>query len=115
MKNLNAKLRISNVLMFSLFCSPHFTLSHAFMYPNCNKKLQTMIKEEDCLASVIAELDDDVKIVPRGAYVQVPTAEVVKNRMFEGNVSLLLCILYVTNISIIYHLLISGSFTRGGS
>jgi len=44
----------------------------------------TIIKEEERLASVIAEIDDDVRIVPRGAFVQVPTAEVVKNRSFEG-------------------------------
>lgn len=42
------------------------------------------MKEEDRLASVVAEIDDDVRIVPRGAFVQVPTAEVVKNRSFEG-------------------------------
>ncbi|BFZ08020.1 hypothetical protein BsWGS_11059 [Bradybaena similaris] len=44
----------------------------------------TVVKEEDRLASVVAEIDDDVRIVPRGAFVQVPTAEVVKNRSFEG-------------------------------
>ena len=45
---------------------------------------QTIIKEEDRLSSIIAEIDEDVRIVPRGAFVQVPTAEVVKNRSFEG-------------------------------
>ncbi|BFZ12500.1 hypothetical protein BsWGS_15539 [Bradybaena similaris] len=44
----------------------------------------TTIKEEDRLAAVISEIDNDVRIVPRGAFVQVPTAEVVKNRNFEG-------------------------------
>ncbi|CAG5135006.1 unnamed protein product [Candidula unifasciata] len=44
----------------------------------------TTIKEEDRLTAVIAEIDNDVRIVPRGAFVQVPTAEVVKNRSFEG-------------------------------
>ncbi|KAI8785253.1 radial spoke head protein 9 [Biomphalaria glabrata] len=44
----------------------------------------TIIKEEERLSSVIAEIDDDVRIIPRGAFIQVPTAEVVKNRSFEG-------------------------------
>ncbi|CAL1539717.1 unnamed protein product [Lymnaea stagnalis] len=44
----------------------------------------TIIKEEDRLSSVVAEIDEDVRIVPRGAFIQVPTAEVVKNRSFEG-------------------------------
>lgn len=42
------------------------------------------IKEEDRLASVIADIDEDVKIVPRGAFVKTPTGQVVPNRSFEG-------------------------------
>ncbi|XP_069118503.1 radial spoke head protein 9 homolog [Argopecten irradians] len=42
------------------------------------------IKEEDRLSSVIADIDEDVKIVPRGAFVQTPTGEVISNRSFEG-------------------------------
>ena len=43
-----------------------------------------MIKEEDRLTSVIAEIDEDVSIVPRAAYQKWPTGEVVANRSFEG-------------------------------
>lgn len=42
------------------------------------------IKEEDRLASVIADIDEDVKIVPRGAFVKTPTGVVKPNRSFEG-------------------------------
>uniref|UniRef100_A0A0B7ABU3 Radial spoke head protein 9 homolog n=1 Tax=Arion vulgaris TaxID=1028688 RepID=A0A0B7ABU3_9EUPU len=44
----------------------------------------TVIKEEDRLAAVIADINADVWIVPRGAFIQAPTAEVVNNRSFEG-------------------------------
>jgi len=44
----------------------------------------TMMKEEDRLAAVIAEIDQDVRIVPRGAFVQSPTGQVYKNRSFDG-------------------------------
>lgn len=43
-----------------------------------------MIKEEDRLAAVIADIDQDVRIVPRSAYVKTPTGQVYKNRSFEG-------------------------------
>ncbi|WAR20130.1 RSPH9-like protein [Mya arenaria] len=42
------------------------------------------IKEEDRLASVIAEIDEDVKIVPRASFIKTPTGLVVPNRSFEG-------------------------------
>lgn len=42
------------------------------------------IKEEDRLASVIAEIDEDVAIVPRGAFIKTPTGQVKPNRSFEG-------------------------------
>ena len=46
------------------------------------------IKEEDRLSAVIAEIDADVRIVPRGSYVKTPTGPVYANRSFEGlNVS----------------------------
>lgn len=45
---------------------------------------QITIKEEDRLSTVIAEIDEDVKIVPRGAFVKSPTGQVVANRSFEG-------------------------------
>ena len=43
-----------------------------------------MIKEEDRLAAVVADIDEDVRIVPRSAYVKTPTGPVYKNRSFEG-------------------------------
>lgn len=46
--------------------------------------IQISIKEEDRLASVIADIDEDVRIVPRAAFVKSPTGEVISNRSFEG-------------------------------
>ena len=46
--------------------------------------IQITIKEEDRLSSVIAEIDHDVRIVPRGAFVKTPTNEITANRTFEG-------------------------------
>ncbi|ESO86151.1 hypothetical protein LOTGIDRAFT_195269 [Lottia gigantea] len=43
-----------------------------------------MIKEENRLTSVIADIDEDVRIVPRAAYVKTPTGNVISNRSFEG-------------------------------
>ena len=43
-----------------------------------------MIKEEDRLAAVISEIDYDVKIVPRGAYIKTALGQVNSNRSFEG-------------------------------
>lgn len=42
------------------------------------------VKEEDRLSAVIAQIDSDAKIVPRGAYVRTPTGDVRSNRSFEG-------------------------------
>lgn len=42
------------------------------------------IKEEDRLSSVIAEIDEDVCMVPRGAFIKTPTGIVKPNRSFEG-------------------------------
>jgi radial spoke head protein 9 len=47
--------------------------------------VQITIKEEDRLSSVIAEIDEDARIVPRGAFVRTPTGQVINNRSFEGN------------------------------
>jgi radial spoke head protein 9 len=43
-----------------------------------------VVKEEDRLAAVVAEIDHDVFIVPRGAYIRTPTGQIVNNRSFEG-------------------------------
>lgn len=42
------------------------------------------IKEETRLAATIAEIDQEVRIVPRGSFVKTPTGQVFKNRSFEG-------------------------------
>lgn len=42
------------------------------------------IKEEDRLSAVISEIEQDSKIVPRGAFVRTPTSQVLQNRSFEG-------------------------------
>ncbi|NP_001171789.1 radial spoke head 9 homolog-like [Saccoglossus kowalevskii] len=42
------------------------------------------IKEEDRLASVISQVDEDVAIVPRGAYIKAPSGTVIRNRSFQG-------------------------------
>merc|ERR1711976_351263 len=42
------------------------------------------IKEEDRLSSVIHEIDHDVRVVPRGAFVKSPTGQIYRNRSFEG-------------------------------
>lgn len=61
--------------------------------------MQIMIKEEDRLTSVIAEIDEDVCIVPRASYQKWPTGEVVCNRSFEGlTVSGMLIILFRNNL-----------------
>ena len=59
----------------------------------CKFGLQTMIKEEERLAAVLADIDNEVRIVPRGAYVKTPTGQVYENRSFEGMLPLLFCCL----------------------
>lgn len=49
-----------------------------------NNSNMTLIKEEDRLATIISSIDLEVAIVPRGAYTRTPTADVYRNRMFEG-------------------------------
>lgn len=43
-----------------------------------------LLKEEDRLAAVIAEIEREAVIVPRGSFLLQPTGEIVKNRLFEG-------------------------------
>lgn len=42
------------------------------------------MKEEDRLAAMVIRIDDEVAIVPRGAYIRTPMNEVVPNKMFQG-------------------------------
>ncbi|XP_014786874.1 radial spoke head protein 9 homolog isoform X2 [Octopus bimaculoides] len=45
---------------------------------------EEMVKEEDRLASVVLDIDDDVRIVPRGSFMYTPTGKVVLNPSFKG-------------------------------
>jgi radial spoke head protein 9 len=47
-------------------------------------EIVTTMKEEDRLAAVIVNIDQDVRIVPRGAFAKSPTGQVYRNRSFEG-------------------------------
>uniref|UniRef100_A0A8C4QT30 Radial spoke head protein 9 homolog n=1 Tax=Eptatretus burgeri TaxID=7764 RepID=A0A8C4QT30_EPTBU len=42
------------------------------------------IKEEIRLAVVVAIIDEEVAVAPRGAFIKTPTGQVIKNRSFEG-------------------------------
>ena len=42
------------------------------------------MKEEDRLAAVVACIDEEVGVVPRGAYMKTPLGEVVLNKSFQG-------------------------------
>ena len=42
------------------------------------------MKEEDRLAAMVVRIDDEVAVVPRGAYIRTPLNEVIPNKMFQG-------------------------------
>ena len=44
------------------------------------------MKEEDRLAAVVARIDEEVSVVPRGAYMKTPLGDVVVNKSFQGTV-----------------------------
>ena len=46
--------------------------------------MQIEMKEEDRLAAVVARIDEEVAIVPKGAYMKTPLGEVVLNMSFQG-------------------------------
>ncbi|KAF8571719.1 Radial spoke head protein 9 [Paragonimus westermani] len=48
-----------------------------------SEELITM-KEEDRLAAVIERIENEVSIVPRGAYLRLASGQVVRNKSFEG-------------------------------
>ena len=48
--------------------------------------MQIEMKEEDRLAAVVACIDEEVAIVPRGAYTKTPLGEVTLNKSFQGSV-----------------------------
>ncbi|VDQ15164.1 unnamed protein product [Trichobilharzia regenti] len=42
------------------------------------------MKEEDRLAAIIYRMEEEVVIVPRGAYLRLSNGQVVRNKSFEG-------------------------------
>lgn len=44
----------------------------------------TILKEEDRLSAVLSKVEEEAHVVPRGSFIQQPTGEIVKNRLFEG-------------------------------
>ena len=46
--------------------------------------IKTNLKEEDRLAAVISRIEEEALIIPRAGFIQQPTGEIVKNRLFEG-------------------------------
>jgi len=46
--------------------------------------IKIQLKEEDRLAAVISIIDEEARIVPRGAYIMTPVEQVHTNRSFEG-------------------------------
>ncbi len=45
---------------------------------------QIEMKEEDRLAAVVARIDEEVAVVPKGAYISTPSGEVSLNKSFQG-------------------------------
>lgn len=45
---------------------------------------QLEIKEEQRLAAVVSTIDEEVAVVPRGAYVKGPLGDVTVNKSFKG-------------------------------
>ncbi len=45
---------------------------------------QIELKEEDRLAAVVSRIDEEVALVPRGAYIRTPLGEVILNNSFQG-------------------------------
>jgi radial spoke head protein 9 len=46
---------------------------------------KVLLKEEDRLSAVLSKVEEEAHVVPRGSFVQQPTGEIVKNRLFEGD------------------------------
>jgi len=45
---------------------------------------QTTLKEEERLCAVIADIDHDVRVAPRAAYIQAPNGQIRENCSFNG-------------------------------
>lgn len=46
-----------------------------------------MLKEEDRLSATIQQIEEETLLIPRGSFIQEPTGEIVKNRLFDGKIS----------------------------
>ena len=46
--------------------------------------IQIEMKEQDRLASTISLIDNEVAVVPKGAFIRTPLGEVVQNKAFQG-------------------------------
>ena len=74
---------------------PSFAYEHTVTHrvgegENAREETTTVeMKEEDRLAAVIATIDDEVGVVPQGAYMKTPTGTVQENEAFKGVYDLL--------------------------
>ncbi len=67
------------------------------------------MKEEDRLSAVLSKLEEEAHVVPRSSFVQQPTGEIVKNRLFEGKTNwIILRLVQVEIIFIIFSIQFSG-------
>ncbi len=64
---------------------------------------QIELKEEDRLAAVVCCIDEEVAVVPRGAYLRTPLGEVVLNNSYQGQCDIM-CVsvdlVYVSGLSL---------------
>ncbi len=65
---------------------------------------QIELKEEDRLAAVVSRIDEEVALVPRGAYIRTPLGEVILNNSFQGKcVCVCVCVcVWFMSISILH-------------
>lgn len=50
--------------------------------PDASQKVQ--LKEEERLAAVVAMIDRDTSLIPRGSFMLTPLGEIIQNKSFEG-------------------------------
>ena len=74
--------------------------------------VQIEMKEEDRLAAVVASIDQEVAVVPHGAYIKTPLGGIRKNRSFEGINVLTLINMEVCSKGIITLVINIGTRTR---
>ena len=46
--------------------------------------VQIEMKEQERLAAAVSIIDNEVAVVPRGAFIRTPLGEVVQNKSFQG-------------------------------